>query len=300
MAARGWPAEDTSVAAALAALEAVAASPPNTPRDEVYGVLRQCAESFRGAHDRATLKAVGTRDAALAALARVQTRALGDLVRRQLCETLCELTKAEGRALVPLLDALTAALSKACKEPKASGADCVKVNVLACLGALLSCMGEQCASRLPDIFSLAKGCPKDSEDAGVRAVSARVLVLLVRHGGSSALALHADALKVCRNLLFDKHSGHVRMSAGDLLAVLAARAEKIHTLGLESTIQSLIKTLGDGGNAHEPEVQHTCEVIGLVLASLATRSGGPSSVRFRQRAGQVLSCVCMLGTSVPA
>ena len=70
MAARGWPAEDTSVAAALAALEAVAASPSNTPRDEVYGVLRQCAESFRGAHDRATLKAVGTRDAALAALAR--------------------------------------------------------------------------------------------------------------------------------------------------------------------------------------------------------------------------------------
>ena len=49
--ARGWPAEDTSVAAALAALEAVVASPPNTPRDEVYGVLRQCAESFRGAHD---------------------------------------------------------------------------------------------------------------------------------------------------------------------------------------------------------------------------------------------------------
>ena len=290
--ARGWPAEDTSVAAALAALEAVAASPPNTPRDEVYGVLRQCAESFRGAHDRATLKAVGTRDAALAALARVQTRALGDLVRRQLCETLCELTKAEGRALVPLLDALTAALTKACKA-KASGADCVKVNVLACLGALLSCMGEQCASRLPDIFSLAKGCLKDSEDAGVRAVSSRVLVLLVRHGGSSALALHADALKVCRNLLFDKHSGHVRMSAGDLLAVLAARAEKIHTLGLESTIQSLIKTLGDGGNAHEPEVQHTCEVIGLVLASLATRSGGPSPVRFRQRAGQVLSCVCV-------
>ena len=36
-----------------------------------------------------------------------------------------------------------------------------------------------------NIFSLAKGCPKDSEDAGVRAVSARVLVLLVRHGGSS-------------------------------------------------------------------------------------------------------------------
>ena len=54
-----------------------------------------------------------------------------------------------------------------------------------------------------DIFSLAKGCPKDSEDAGVRAVSARVLVLLVRHGVLGAARTRTRS--VCRNLLFDKH-----------------------------------------------------------------------------------------------
>jgi hypothetical protein len=67
------------------------------------------------------------------------------------------------------------------------------------------------------------------------------------------------------------------MGAADLLTALAQHADKVHALGLEGMIQLIIKSLGDGNTANEPEGLHMSKVIGQVLASLATRSpAGPA------------------------
>ena len=275
--------EDLTVARAIQALEKAGGA----ARDELYVALRDCAEAFRVGKDRQTLKTVATRDMALAALAGLLPRPLGTLVRRQLGDCMCELLKSEGRALVPLLDALVGSLAKACKDPKASGADSAKVNTLGCTEALLERFGVLCASRVDEIFALAKSCLKEGEDPAVRLAAIRVLVLVVRHGGPSAHAHHAEALKVCKGTLQDKQSPLLRMGAGDLLVALARHAEKVHTLGLEGMLQMMIKSLGEGGRAHEVDGRHASEVIGHVLACLASRSGGGATAPgFRQRAGQ--------------
>jgi hypothetical protein len=275
---------------ALGALEGVLSASGGGPvaRDGLYVALRASALAFRGGYDRAALKTVGTRDRAIAALVRPLPRALGALVRRQLGECMCYLAHAEGRALIPLLDALVSALTAACKETKAGGAENTKCNALACLEALLVGLGVLCSARLGDFYALSKTCLKTSEDATVRTGAVRVIVAIVRHGGSSAHLHHEDSLKLCKGLLQDKHSALLRMGAADLLAALAEHADKVHTLGLEGVLQLMIKSLGDGSKAHELEGRHACRVMGQVLAYLATRSAaGTTAPGLRQRAGQV-------------
>lgn len=284
--------DDGGVSSALDVLERALSSTSGkpVPRDLLHAALRSTAEALRSGHDRETLKTVTTRDRVVGALARFLPRALGTLVRRQLGETMCVFVTVEGRALVPLLDVLVSTMTTACKEAKASGAENTKVNVLSCLEALLGKLGVLCSSRLGDFYALSKACLKTSDDAAVRTAAVRIIVAIVRHGGSSAHAHHEDALKVCKGLLQDKHSALVRMCAGDLLAALAQHADKVHTLGLESVLQLMIKALGTGIKAHELEGRHACKVMGEVLAYLATRSAaGAAAPGLRQRAGQVYS-----------
>ena len=199
------------------------------------------------------------------------------LIRRQLCASISVLIQVEGRALLPLLDALVSALNKACKETKATCADNIKCNTLACLDGLLQRFGVLCAGRLGEVYTLAKSCLKVGEDAAVRIAAVQVIVSVVARGGSAGHMHHDDALKLCKSLLHDKHSALVRMGAADLLTALAQHADKVHALGLEGMIQLIIKSLGDGNTANEPEGLQMSKVIGQVLASLATRSpAGPA------------------------
>ena len=46
------------------------------------------------------------------------------------------------------------------------------------------------------------------------------------------------------------------MGGVDLSTALAQNAPKVHTLGLDSVLQLMIKLLGDGSRAHEIEGQH--------------------------------------------
>jgi hypothetical protein len=164
-----------TVATAVESVERAVAS-GNASRDALHSALRSCTAAFRTANDRETLKTVVTRDRAIAALVSLLPRVLGVLVRRQLSESMCVLLAAEGRALVPLLDALISTLTKACKETKVAGADSIKSNSLACMHALLERFGVLCAGRLADFYTLAKTCLKVGEDAGVRTTAVRVIV----------------------------------------------------------------------------------------------------------------------------
>jgi len=122
--------EHSGVDSATAALEQAVAT-GNAARHVLHSLLGSSSEAFRSGHDRETLKTVTTRDRAIASLASLLPRPLGTLVRRQLSQCMCVLLKAEGRALVPLLDALISALTKACKEAKVPGAHafCGKMTV---------------------------------------------------------------------------------------------------------------------------------------------------------------------------
>ena len=46
------------------------------------------------------------------------------------------------------------------------------------------------------------------------------------------------------------------MGGVDLSTALAQNAPRVHTLGLDSVLQLMIKLLGDGSRAHETEGQH--------------------------------------------
>jgi hypothetical protein len=197
------------VAGAVDDLEQAAASGV-AARDALHGALRSSAAAFRSGHDREVLKTVATRDRVVAALIALLPRALGTLVRRQLGECMCVLLAAEGRALVPLLDALIVVLTKASKDAKIPGGDNIKCNTLACVGALLERFGVLMAVRLGEFYSLAKGCLKAPEDAAVRAAAVGVIVAIVRHGGQTAHAHHEDALKLCKGLLQVRRHTHPR------------------------------------------------------------------------------------------
>jgi hypothetical protein len=144
---------DGGLAGSVAELEQAAASGA-AARDALYSMLRGSAEAFLSGHDRETLKTVAMRDRIVAALIALLPRALGTLVRRQLGECMCLLLRAEGRALVPLLDALIAVLTRACKETKIPGGDSIKCNTLACVGALLDRFGVMMAMRLGEFYSV--------------------------------------------------------------------------------------------------------------------------------------------------
>jgi hypothetical protein len=104
------------------------------------------------------------------------------------------------------------------------------------------------------------------------------------------------------------------MGGVDLSTALAQNTPKVHTLGLDSVLQLMIKLLGDGSRAHEIEGQHMSTAMvckfskvssivalyrkctralilenfsqGQILACLATCTAGTTVLGLRARAGQ--------------